>query len=96
MYFILLGGWVHDVSFSVAGDKLAWVGHDSSISVVAASNQAQIYTIKGEFLPLVTCTWITSNSVVAAGKTVKVSRTVHVQYMYCLLLNIYVQYTQTQ
>jgi actin related protein 2/3 complex subunit 1A/1B len=68
---IRLGGWVHDVSFSAAGDKLAWVGHDSSISVVAASNQAQIYTIKGDFLPLITCTWITSNSVVAAGKMMR-------------------------
>ncbi|WP_395241824.1 hypothetical protein, partial [Salmonella sp. s51933] len=61
------GGWVHSVSFSANGDKLAWVGHDSSISVVAAANQAQIYTVKGEFLPLLTCTWITNNSVVAAG-----------------------------
>lgn len=31
------GGWVHSVSFSPSGNKLAWVGHDSSISVV---NQA--------------------------------------------------------
>lgn len=67
-FFYCSGGWVHDVSFSADGDKLAWVGHDSSISVVAAANQGQIYTIKGEFLPLMTCTWITSNSVVAAGK----------------------------
>ena len=28
------GGWVHSVSFSPSGNKLAWVGHDSSISVV--------------------------------------------------------------
>ena len=27
------GGWIHSVSFSVDGSKLAWVGHDSSISV---------------------------------------------------------------
>ena len=30
----LTGGWVHSVSFSPSGNKLAWVGHDSSISVV--------------------------------------------------------------
>jgi len=28
------GGWVHSVAFSPSGNKLAWVGHDSSISVV--------------------------------------------------------------
>ncbi len=28
------GGWVHCVCFSPSGNKLAWVGHDSSISVV--------------------------------------------------------------
>ena len=31
------GGWVHSVAFSPSGNKLAWAGHDSSISVV---NQA--------------------------------------------------------
>ena len=31
------GGWVHSVSFSGDGQRLAWVGHDSSISVVDAS-----------------------------------------------------------
>lgn len=74
----LSGGWVHDVSFSAGGDKLAWVGHDSSISVVAASNQAQIYTIKGEFLPLISCTWITNNSVVAGGKNTENAFTLRV------------------
>lgn len=33
-----LGGWVHSVCFSSSGTKLAWVGHDSSISVVDAAN----------------------------------------------------------
>lgn len=31
---LFTGGWVHSVSFSASGDKLAWVGHDSSVAVV--------------------------------------------------------------
>lgn len=27
------GGWVHSVSFSPSGDHLAWVAHNSSLSV---------------------------------------------------------------
>ena len=32
------GGWVHDVSFSASGDQLAFVAHDSSITVVDSAN----------------------------------------------------------
>lgn len=31
------GGWVHSVSFSPSGDHLAWVAHNSSISVADAT-----------------------------------------------------------
>uniref|UniRef100_A0A915J7Z6 Arp2/3 complex 41 kDa subunit n=1 Tax=Romanomermis culicivorax TaxID=13658 RepID=A0A915J7Z6_ROMCU len=31
------GGWVHDVKFSPSGNRLAWVGHDSSLSVTDSS-----------------------------------------------------------
>lgn len=31
------GGWVHSVSFSPSGDQLAWVAHNSSITVADAS-----------------------------------------------------------
>lgn len=31
------GGWVHSVSFSPSGDQLAWVAHNSSISVADAT-----------------------------------------------------------
>ncbi|PIO28688.1 hypothetical protein AB205_0125590, partial [Aquarana catesbeiana] len=31
------GGWVHSVSFSASGNRLAWVSHDSIVSVVDAS-----------------------------------------------------------
>ena len=32
------GGWVHGVSFSADGNQLAWVSHDSSVSVADAKN----------------------------------------------------------
>jgi len=61
------GGWVHSVCFSASGTKLAWVGHDSSISVVDASNGMVVATQKTNFLPFATCLWVTENSLVVAG-----------------------------
>jgi len=60
------GGWVHAVGFSPSGDALAFSSHDSSITLVYPGNQA-IYTIKMSSLPLITLTWTTENSVIAAG-----------------------------
>ena len=37
--FLFTGGWVHNATFSHDGEKLAWVGHDSSVSVVNAQTQ---------------------------------------------------------
>lgn len=28
------GGWVHSVCFSASGSRLAWVSHDSTVTVV--------------------------------------------------------------
>jgi actin related protein 2/3 complex subunit 1A/1B len=61
------GGWAHDVSFSASGNKLAWVGHDSSISVANAAHENQVVTVKSEFRPFVACSWVTENSLVVAG-----------------------------
>ncbi|KAK2190006.1 hypothetical protein NP493_89g03060 [Ridgeia piscesae] len=62
------GGWVHDVSFSSSGEKLLWVSHNSSISVVnAAVDIQEVHTSRTEFLPFVTCLWLTENSFVVAG-----------------------------
>jgi len=41
MVYVCIGGWVHAVSFSASGDRLAWVGHDSSITVVDAAKSQQ-------------------------------------------------------
>jgi len=61
------GGWVHSVSFSADGNKLAWVGHDSSISVADATRDMATHKLKTQFLPLLSCVWIAPNSIVAAG-----------------------------
>lgn len=61
------GGWVQDVSFSASGELLAFVGHDSSISVVNGVNNQQLAVLKGAFLPMLSLTWIGPHSIVAAG-----------------------------
>lgn len=61
------GGWVHGISFSPSGDKLAWVGHDSSVSVADAANGNRLSVVKGNFLPFMSVTWVTENSLVTGG-----------------------------
>jgi len=61
------GGWVHCVSFSASGNRLAWVAHDSRVSVVDAVKGMTVSTIKTEHLPFLTCTWVTESSILAAG-----------------------------
>jgi len=61
------GGWVHSVSFSADGERLAWIGHDSSVSIVNASSDMLMATVKTQFLPFVTCTFISNNSILVAG-----------------------------
>nr|KAG5710410.1 hypothetical protein BaRGS_022228 [Batillaria attramentaria] len=61
------GGWVHAISFSPSGDRIAWVGHDSSVSVADAANESRLVVIKDSFLPFLGITWVSENSMVAAG-----------------------------
>lgn len=61
------GGWVHAVSFSSDGNKLAWVGHDSSISVADATRGMAIFKLKTGHLPLLACVWVSPTTLVAAG-----------------------------
>ena len=61
------GGWVHSVSFSGDGNRLAWVSHDSSISVADATRQMEVFRLKTEHLPFLSCLWISPDTIVAAG-----------------------------
>ncbi|XP_071054312.1 actin-related protein 2/3 complex subunit 1A-B [Onthophagus taurus] len=64
------GGWVHSVSFSSDGNKICWVSHDSTINIADATkgngNNA-VFKLRTEFLPFLSCIWVTNNSIVAAG-----------------------------
>ncbi|XP_064478401.1 actin-related protein 2/3 complex subunit 1A-like isoform X2 [Ornithodoros turicata] len=61
------GGWVHSVSFSADGNRLAWVGHDSSVSVVDATRNQALVTVRTPFLPFVSCTWLSNTRILVAG-----------------------------
>jgi len=58
-------GWIHEVAFSPDGNSLAWVAHDSTLSVVQAGGQP--VTVKTNTLPYRSLLWLTSKSIVAAG-----------------------------
>lgn len=65
------GGWVHDVCFSPSGETLAFVSHDSTVTIVHPSAPEApplaIYVIKLPTLPLVSLTFCAENLFVAAG-----------------------------
>uniref|UniRef100_A0A3P8U639 Actin-related protein 2/3 complex subunit n=1 Tax=Amphiprion percula TaxID=161767 RepID=A0A3P8U639_AMPPE len=58
------GGWVHSVCFSHSGNRLAWTSHDSTVSVAEGGKTG---ILSSETLPLLCVTFITENSLVAAG-----------------------------
>lgn len=60
------GGWIHGVSFDITGNKLCFVGHDSSITVVdkLAGTEVRVATTH---LPFRCVSWITESSILAAG-----------------------------
>ncbi|KAI8461682.1 WD40-repeat-containing domain protein [Phakopsora pachyrhizi] len=65
------GGWVHDVSFSPSGDALAFVSHDSTVTIVYPSAPdappSAVHVIKLPSLPLVSLTFCGEDTFVAAG-----------------------------
>uniref|UniRef100_A0A8C9X2K3 Actin-related protein 2/3 complex subunit n=1 Tax=Sander lucioperca TaxID=283035 RepID=A0A8C9X2K3_SANLU len=63
------GGWVHSVCFSHSGNRLAWTSHDSTVSVAEGGKTVSVCfsVLSSETLPLLCVTFITENSLVAAG-----------------------------
>jgi len=65
--FTNCSGWVHGVKFSPSGDQLAWVAHDSSVSIVNMISQDKVYTVLSPNLPYVSVLWLSEASFVVAG-----------------------------
>lgn len=61
------GGWIHSVAFSPCGNKICWVAHNSSICVADATKGNAVMRLYTEHLPFLSCIWIGSNNIVAAG-----------------------------
>jgi len=66
------GGWVHSICFSHDGSRLAWVGHDASISIAQGNGNGQavsLCSVRTAFLPFLSVVWISPDSIVTAGHT---------------------------
>ncbi|KTF84631.1 hypothetical protein cypCar_00037042 [Cyprinus carpio] len=61
------GGWVHSVCFSASGNKLAWVSHDSTVTVVDPTISSTPSQLKTEYLALLSVTFVSENNIVAAS-----------------------------
>jgi len=61
------GGWVHSVNFSADGNRICYLGHDSAINVVDVNIGLNVFKLKTEFLPFLSCIWISPSSFVVAG-----------------------------
>mmetsp|Transcript_13458 Transcript_13458/g.21985 ORF Transcript_13458/g.21985 Transcript_13458/m.21985 type:complete len:377 (+) Transcript_13458:51-1181(+) len=63
-------GWVEGVSWSPSGNRLAFVGHDSSVSFVSFEGDSPVcQTLKSRFLPDEVVMFLSEDVAVAAGHT---------------------------
>jgi actin related protein 2/3 complex subunit 1A/1B len=64
-------GWVHDVAFSPSGDSLAFVAHDSTLTVVYPNGADQppkaILSVTTQLLPFSSLIWSSESEIIAAG-----------------------------
>jgi len=59
-------GWIHSIKFSPSGNSLAWVSHDSTVTILdCATGNPQV--IKLSELPLVDIIWANETTLVGAG-----------------------------
>jgi len=64
-------GWIHDVAFSPSGNALAFVAHDSTVTVAYPSAPEQppkaVISVAMQLLPFSSLIWSSENEIIAAG-----------------------------
>ncbi|KAF2456708.1 ARP2/3 actin-organizing complex subunit Sop2 [Lineolata rhizophorae] len=70
-YLNSTAGWVHGCEFSPSGDALAFVSHDSSITVVYPTGPDMepkaVLSVATQLLPFMGLIWTSENEIIAAG-----------------------------
>jgi len=61
-------GWVQSVQWSPSGNKVAFCGQDSTVSVAdVSSGQPNVQTVKYKDLPFRDCLWTNETSIICVG-----------------------------
>ncbi|KAJ9626244.1 ARP2/3 actin-organizing complex subunit Sop2 [Taxawa tesnikishii (nom. ined.)] len=64
-------GWIRSCAFSPSGDALAFVGHDSTMTVVYGAGEGQppqaVVSVSTQTLPFADLAWISEGEIVCAG-----------------------------
>jgi len=62
-------GWVQGIAFSPSGNRLAFVGHDSTVSVAECHDGAEptLSVCKMKLLPMMDCLFLDESKIVVAG-----------------------------
>ena len=61
------GGRAHGVTFLAGGSRLAWISHNGTMSTADTSKSVQVSTLNMEFLPLLSVSFVSENSIMAVG-----------------------------
>lgn len=64
------GGWVHSVAFTPSGNAIAFVSHDSNLSIIyptGVDNPPSVFNVRLTSLPHTSVTFLTEDSLIAAG-----------------------------
>jgi len=61
-------GWIHDLQYSPSGNRLAFVSHDSTLTVIEKpGSENNAITVNGDGLPYRSLLFVSENAIVAGG-----------------------------